>query len=247
MPVTIVTGASKGIGATTALHLARLGHEVVVGYGEDREGAEETLRLIEAAGGSAIAVSAEVTSERDVERLFLAAHERFGPVTGLVANAGLTGHVGDLADTPVEIIRRVIDVNYLGVVLCARQAASVMSTKRGGAGGAIVTVSSAAATLGSAHEYVHYAGAKAGVDAFTVGLAKELAGEGVRVNAVSPGLVRTGIHAAAGDPGRIARVVGRVPMGRVGEPEDIAPAIAWLLGPDAAYVTGTVLRVAGGL
>ena len=151
-------------------------------------------------------------------------------MTGLVANAGLTGHIGDLADTPVDVIRRVIDVNYLGVVLCARRAAQTMSTRRGGPGGAIVAVSSAAATVGAAHEYVHYAGAKAAVDALTVGLAKELADAGVRVNAVAPGLVRTGIHAAAGDPGRLERVVGRVPMGRVGEPDEIAPAIAWLPG-----------------
>ena len=140
-----------------------------------------------------------------------------------------------------------IDVNFLGVVLCARRAAQVMSTKRGGAGGAIVTVSSAAATLGAAHEYVHYAGAKAAVDALTVGLAKELAEDGVRVNGVAPGLIRTGIHAAAGDPGRLDRVVSRVPMRRAGEPEEIAPAIAWLLSPESGYVTGTVLRVAGGL
>ncbi len=246
MPVTIVTGASKGIGAATAVHLAGLGHAVVVGYQHDAAGADEVVGRVTAAGGNAVAVQVDVTSEQDVDRVFEAAAV-LGPVTGLVANAGLTAHIGDLADTPVALIRQVIDVNYLGVVLCARRAAQLMSTKRGGAGGAIVTVSSAAATLGSAHEYVHYAGAKAAVDAFTVGLAKELAAEGVRVNAVSPGLIRTGIHAAAGDPGRLERVVSRVPMGRVGEPEEIAQAVAWLLGPDSGYVTGAVLRVAGGL
>ena len=247
MPVTLVTGASKGIGAATALHLAALGHAVVVGYLHDAEGAAEVVRLAGAAGGTAVAVRADVTSEADVDALFLAAQERFGPVTGLVANAGLTGHVGDLADTPVDVIRRVIDVNFLGIVLCTRLAAQTMSTSRGGSGGAIVTVSSSAATLGAPHEYVHYAGAKAAVDAMTVGLAKELAEEGVRVNGVAPGLFRTGIHAAAGDPGRLDRVVSRVPMGRAGEPDEIAPAIAWLLGPESGYVTGTVLRVAGGL
>ena len=147
----------------------------------------------------------------------------------------------------MDVVRQVIDVNLLGVVLCVRRAAQVMSRRRGGPGGAIVTVSSSAATLGSAHEYVHYAAAKAGVDALTMGLAKELADDGVRVNAVAPGLVRTDIHAGAGDAGRLERVTARVPMGRPGEPDEIAPAIGWLLGPEAGYVTCAVLRVAGGL
>jgi glucose 1-dehydrogenase len=179
--------------------------------------------------------------------LFAVTADELGVVTGLVNNAGLTAHVGDLADTPVDVVRRVIDVNFLGVVLCARRAAQIMSSRRGGGGGAIVNVSSAAATLGSAHEYVHYAAAKAAVDALTVGLAKELAGDGIRVNAVAPGTVRTGIHAAAGDPGRADRVATRVPLGRAGEPDEIAPAIAWLLSPESSYVTGAILRVAGGL
>ncbi len=245
-PVTIVTGGSGGIGAATVRLLAEAGHDVVVGYGTQRGSADAVAALAVEAGARAIAVQADVTVQSEVEALFEAA-AALGTVTGLVNNAGLTGHIGDLVDTPVEVIRRVIDVNFLGVVLCARQAALVMSTRRGGAGGSIVNVSSSAATLGSAHEYVHYAGAKAAVDAFTVGLAKELAGEGVRVNAVAPGLVRTGIHAAAGEPGRVERVVQRVPMGRAGEPEDIAPSIVWLLGSAASYVTGAVLRVAGGL
>lgn len=145
------------------------------------------------------------------------------------------------------MIRRVIDVNLLGVILCARQASKVMSVRRGGHGGAIVRVSSAAATLGSPHVYVHYAAAKAAVEALTTGLAKELAADQIRVNAVAPGTIRTGIHAAAGDPGRADRVAGKIPLGRAGEPDEVAPAIAWLLGPEAACVSGAVLRVADGL
>jgi NAD(P)-dependent dehydrogenase (short-subunit alcohol dehydrogenase family) len=245
-PLTLVTGGSRGIGAATVRALADRGHDVVVGHRTGSAAAAAVVADARARGVRALAVRADVTDPDDVDALFAAAGE-LGVVTGLVANAGVTAHLGDLADTPVDVVRQVLDVNLLGVVLCARRAAQLMSRRRGGAGGSIVAVSSSAATLGSAHEYVHYAAAKAGVDALVVGLAKELADDGVRVNAVAPGLVRTGIHAGAGDAGRLARVTGRVPMGRPGEPEEIAPAIAWLLGPEAAYCTGAVLRVAGGL
>ena len=244
--MTVVTGGGRGIGAAAAQHLAGLGHAVVLGYLRDRASADLVVRAVRGAGGRAVAVAGDVSDERAVDALFAAAAE-LGPVTGLVNNAGLTAHVGDLADTPVETVRRVIGVNLLGAVLCARRAAQVMSTAHGGSGGAIVNVSSAAATLGAPHEYVHYAAAKAGVDALTVGLAKELAGQGVRVNGVAPGTVRTGIHAAAGDPDRLDRAAPRIPLGRVGEPHEVAPAIAWLLGPDAGYVTGATIRIAGGL
>jgi NAD(P)-dependent dehydrogenase (short-subunit alcohol dehydrogenase family) len=185
--------------------------------------------------------------EADVTRLFAAAYDTFGRVNCLVNNAGATLHIADLADTPVATIRAVIDVNLVSAILCSRRAAQLMSTRRGGFGGAIVNLSSAAATLGSAHEYVHYAAAKAGVEALTIGLAKELAGDGIRVNAVAPGVARTDIHAAAGAPDRAEQSAARIPLGRPAEPLEIAAAIAWLLGAEATYVTGAVLRVAGGL
>ncbi len=219
---------------------------MVVGYLGDADAADRVVAAAREVGVRAVAVPGDVTDEDDVAGLFDSA-ATLGPVTGLVNCAGLTAHIGDLADTPVAVVRRVVDVNLLGVLLCARRAAQVMSTARGGLGGAIVNVSSAAATLGSAHEYVHYAAAKAGVEALTVGLAKELADQGVRVNAVAPGMVRTDIHAAAGDPDRLERVLPRIPMGRAGEPDEIAPAIGWLLGADSGYVTGASIRIAGGL
>jgi NAD(P)-dependent dehydrogenase (short-subunit alcohol dehydrogenase family) len=246
MPLTIITGGGRGIGAATALHLARAGHDVVVNYRDQRDAAEEVVAAVEASGARGLAVRADVVDPSDVDGLFAAAAE-LGPITGLVTSAGLTAHLGDLADTPVDVIRTVLDVNLLGTVLCARAAAKVMSTRRGGSGGAIVTISSAAATLGSPHEYVHYAAAKAGVETLTLGLGKELAGEGIRVNCVSPGIVRTTIHADAGAPDRPRQAAGRIPLGRAGEPDEIAPAIAFLLGPDSAYVAGAVLRVGGGL
>ncbi len=246
-PVTVVTGGTRGIGAATALRLAAVGHDLVLSYREDDGAAQRAAAEVQAAGARCVLVKADVSSELDVARLFAVAAERLGVVTGVVNNAGATLHIGDLADTPVSVIRHVIDVNLVGVILCCRQASRIMSVSRGGRGGAIVNVSSAAATLGSPHEYVHYAAAKAAVEALTVGLAKELAADHIRVNVVAPGTIRTAIHAAAGDPGRPDRVAANVPLGRAGEPDDVAPAITWLLGSEASYVTGAVLRVAGGL
>jgi glucose 1-dehydrogenase len=245
-PAIVVTGGSRGIGAATVRALAAGGYDVALAYRQDGAAAEQVAAQATAAGARCLAVQADVTREDDVARLFAAAAQ-LGPVAGLVSNAGLTGHIGDLADTPVDIIRRVIDVNLVGAVLCARRAAQVMSTARGGAGGAIVHVSSAAATLGSAHEYVHYAAAKAGIETLTVGLARELAAEGVRVNAVAPGIVDTEIHAAAGQPDRATTAAARIPLGRAAQAEEITPAILWLLSPAAGYTTGAVIRVAGGL
>lgn len=246
-PVTIITGGTRGIGAATAIRLARAGHDLALAYRHDDRAAQQTAAEVQAAGARCVLAKVDVTDENDVARLFAIAVDQLGAVTGLVNNAGATAHIGDLADTPIRVIRDVIDVNLMGVILCARQASRIMSVRRGGHGGGIVNVSSAAATLGSAHEYVHYAAAKAGVEALTIGLAKELAADQIRVNAVAPGTIRTTIHAAAGDPGRPDRVARNVPIGRAGEPDDVAPAIAWLLGPEAAYITGAVLRVAGGL
>ncbi len=245
-PAIVVTGGSRGIGAATVRALAAGGYDVALAYRQDGAAAEQVVAQATAAGARCLAVQADVTREDDVARLFASAGQ-LGPVAGLVSNAGLTGHVGDLADTPVDVIRRVIDVNLVGAVLCARRAAQVMSTARGGAGGAIVHVSSAAATLGSAHEYVHYAAAKAGIETLTVGLARELAAEGVRVNAVAPGIVDTEIHAAAGQPDRAKTAAARIPLGRAARADEITPAILWLLSPAAGYTTGAVIRVAGGL
>jgi NAD(P)-dependent dehydrogenase (short-subunit alcohol dehydrogenase family) len=242
----MITGGGRGIGAATARLLAERGHDLVLGYLQDRDAAEGVRAEAQAAGVRAVTVRADVARDDDLDGLFAAA-TGIGGLTGLVNNAGLTAHIGDLADTPVATIEHVVGVNLLGAILCARRAAQVMSTARGGRGGTIINVSSAAATLGSAHEYVHYAAAKAGVDALTLGLAKELADQGVRVNGVAPGLVETAIHSAAGDPDRLTRVVNRVPVGRVGQPNEVAAAIAWLLGPESSYITGATLRVAGGL
>jgi NAD(P)-dependent dehydrogenase (short-subunit alcohol dehydrogenase family) len=244
-PVTVVTGASAGIGAAVAVRLARSGHDLVLGYRRSSEGAERVAGQVQAAGGRAVCVRADVADDEAADLLVDAAAQ-LGPLTGFVANAGLTAHLADLADTPVELVRRVVDVNLVGVLLCLRRAAQVMARSRGGAGGAIVTISSSSTTTGSPNEYVHYAAAKAGVEVAALGLARELARDGVRVNCVAPGLVDTGIHADAGDATRPARMAPQIPMGRAAEADEIAAAVAWLLSDEASYVTGATLRVTGG-
>ena len=239
---TLVTGGTRGIGAATALRLARDGHDLVLGYARDDRAAEETRLAVEDAGARCQTVRTDLTDPSGVDRLFEAA----GPVTGVVNNAGATLHLGPLAETPPEVIAATVDLNLTAALLVARAAVRAMGTSYGGPGGVLVNVSSGAATLGSPGEYVQYAAAKAGVDALTLGLAQEVAGDGVRVVGVAPGIVRTTIHADAGEPGRIDRVGPLVPLGRAGEPHEVADAIAWLMSDEASYVTGTTLRVAGG-
>ncbi|NBM15425.1 SDR family oxidoreductase [Streptomyces sp. GC420] len=240
--VTVVTGGSRGIGAATCVRLAAGGHDLVLGYVSDEAAARTTAAAVRAAGARCLTVRADTSDENDVERLFDLAAGELGPVTGLVNNAGVTGPLGRLAQARTEDLRRVIEVNLLGSLLCCRRAARDMA----GRGGAIVNVSSAAATLGSPGEYVHYAATKAAIDTLTVGLAKELGPEGIRVNAVAPGVINTDMHAAMGDPDRPAKAAASIPLGRPGEPAEIAGAVAWLLSPDASYATGTVIRVSGG-
>jgi NAD(P)-dependent dehydrogenase (short-subunit alcohol dehydrogenase family) len=240
MSLTVVTGGGRGIGAATAVRLASDGHDLVLGYARDVEAAEATAAKVRDLGVTCRVVQVDVADAAQVDSLFDAVAE-VGRLTGLVNNAGSTLHLGDLADTPVDVIERVVDVNLTGAILVARRAVRDMVE-----GGAIVNVSSAAATLGSPHEYIHYAAAKAGVDVLTTGLAKEVASRGIRVNGVAPGIVRTEIHAAAGDAGRVERLGQRVPVGRAGEPAEVAEAIAWLLGDSCPYATGATLRVAGG-
>ncbi|MFB7271767.1 SDR family oxidoreductase [Streptomyces sp. NPDC056244] len=242
-PVTVVTGGSRGIGAATCVRLAAEGHDLVLGYVRDGAAAEQVAAEVRAGGARCLTVRADTADETDVERLFDTAAAELGPVTGLVNNAGVTGPLTRLADARTEDLRRVLDVNLLGYLLCCRRAARDMAPH---GTGAIVNVSSAAATLGSPGEYVHYAATKAATDALTIGLAKELGPDGIRVNAVAPGITDTDMHAAMGDPGRPARVAPGIPLRRPGQPAEIAAAVAWLLSADASYTTGAVLRVAGG-
>ncbi|MDA0182357.1 glucose 1-dehydrogenase [Solirubrobacter phytolaccae] len=236
--ITVVTGGGRGIGAAICTRLAAEGHAVVIGYRSDAARAEAVAEQVRAAGARAITVAGDTADPDDVDRLFDAAAE-LGPITGLVNNAGIVGPVGRLVDIDVSELPRVYAVNVIGVLLCARRAARELL----GRGGAIVNLSSGAATLGSPNEYVHYAGAKAAVDAITIGLAKELGPDGIRVNAVAPGVVWTEIHE---DPERPAKLAPQIPLGRAGQPEEVAGAVAWLLSDDASYTTGAILRVAGG-
>ncbi|WP_328613113.1 SDR family oxidoreductase [Amycolatopsis sp. NBC_00355] len=246
MSVLIVTGGSRGIGAAICELAASRGYDVVVNFSGDPAPAEAVAAKVRALGRRAQAVRADVSAEDDVHALFDAA-AGLGTVSALVNNAAITGNTpGRLDEYEVEVVRRTLDVNVTGVFLCCREAVRRMSTRHGGAGGAIVNISSTAARTGSAGEWVHYAASKAAVDTLTFGLAQEVAGEDVRVNAVAPGMIHTGLHEAAGLPGRMAKYAPQIPMGRAGQPHEIAEAVLWLLSPAASFTTGAVLDVGGG-
>ncbi|MDS0134047.1 MULTISPECIES: SDR family oxidoreductase [unclassified Amycolatopsis] len=242
----LVTGGSRGIGAAICTLAAARGYDVVVNYSGDAEPAEAVAAQVRASGRQALAVRADVSDEDDVRALFDAAAE-LGPVTGLVNNAAIVGNTpGRLEDYAVDVVRRTLDVNVTGVFLCCREAIRRMSTRHGGAGGAIVNISSTAARTGSAGEWVHYAASKAAVDTLTFGLAQEVAADGIRVNAVRPGMIHTGLHAAAGLPDRMAKYAPQIPLGRAGQPAEIAEAVLFLLSEASSFTTGAVLDVGGG-
>ena len=244
--IMIVTGGSRGLGAATARLAARRGYDVCVNYLGNAEAAAAVVRDVEAAGRRAIAVQADVAREDDIERLFETVDSQLGTVTALINNAGLTGPSSRLDAVEAETLRRAFDINVLAVMLCSRAAIRRMSTKFGGKGGGIVNISSVAASLGMGGDYVWYAATKGAIDSLTIGLANEVAGEGIRVNAVAPGLIATDIHIGANDPTRPERLGPTVPMGRCGAPEEIAEPILWLLSEAASYTTGAILRVGGG-
>ena len=242
----LVTGGSRGIGAAAAKLAAAQGWAVAVNYVEAKDRAETVVREIEQAGGRAAAIKADVGDPAQVVALFDATERELGKLTGLVNSAGMVGRSSPLIDcNPADVIRTV-ELNLTGLILATREGIRRMAKSRGGQGGAIVNISSAAATLGSTGEFVWYAATKGGVDIFTQGVAREVAADGVRINAVSPGMIDTEIHASAGDPGRVARFLPSIPMKRVGGPDEVAEAILWLLSDAASYVTGANIRVAGG-
>ena len=244
--ILLVTGASRGIGAATALLAAKAGWAVAVNYTANAQAAAAVVSQIEAGGGTAFAVQADVADEAQVLAMFAQVDARLGRLTGLVNNAGVIDRSARVDEMSVDRLKRMFYVNVVGSIVCAREAIRRMSTRHGGSGGAIVNLSSAAARLGAAGQYVDYAAAKGAIDSFTLGLAKEVAAEGIRVNAVRPGLIETEIHASGGIPDRVAQLAHLVPMQRGGTAEEVAQAIVWLLSPAASYTTMSLLDVSGG-
>jgi NAD(P)-dependent dehydrogenase (short-subunit alcohol dehydrogenase family) len=246
-PVVLITGGSRGIGAAVAQLAAARGHDVAITYRSEREAAEQVLAACRASGATAVACRGDVAVEADVVRLFDEAEAALGPVSHVVNNAGITGKSSRLEQASAETIRACIDINVLGAIWVAREAARRLSRGRGGLGGTIVNISSVAASLGSPNEYVWYAASKGAVDSLTTGLAKELAGEGIRVNAVSPGMTKTDIHErSTRDAGRLERLRPFIPLNRIGEPEEIAEAVLFLMSDAASYITGANIPVSGG-
>ena len=243
--VVIITGGSRGIGRATALVAAARGYRICIGYASNEAAAGSAVAAIEARNGKAIAVKCDVGKESDILALFKAA-DKFGTLGALVNNAGIVGTTSRVDEMSAERIQRMMDVNVTGSILCAREAVKRMSTRHGGQGGVIVNLSSVAAKLGSPNTYVDYAASKGAIDSFTVGLGHEVAGEGIRVAAIRPGLIDTDIHASGGEPDRAHRLAHMVPMKRVGTADEIANAIVWLMSDDASYVTSAVLDVSGG-
>ena len=240
--ILLITGAGRGIGAATARLAAARGYDVAVNYLRDEKAANDVVSAVKAAGQRAVAIQGDVAIEADVARTFATIDKELGRLTHLVYNAGSTGGNSRLEAADTAMIRSVIELNVLGALMCAKAAIPRMSAKHGGPGGAIVMLSSVAATLGSAGEYVWYAASKGAVDSMTIGLARELAGDGIRVNAVAPGIIATDIH----PPGRLERLAPLTPIGRAGTPEEIAESVLFLLSDASSYTTGTVLRVSGG-
>jgi NAD(P)-dependent dehydrogenase (short-subunit alcohol dehydrogenase family) len=242
----IVTGASRGIGSAIARLAAQRGFSVAVNFATGEVEAQAVVQEIVSTGGRACAIQADMAQEQDILRLFQTAERELGPLKALVNNAAITGGFARVDSVSEETLARVMAVNVTGPILCAREAVRRLSTKHGGTGGAIVNISSRAAHTGSAGEWVHYAASKGAIDSFTIGLAREVATEGIRVNAVAPGLIETGLHAANGAPDRLERLAATIPMHRPGTPDEVAEAVLWLLSPAASYTTGAILEVGGG-
>ena len=245
MPVLLLTGGGRGIGAATVKLAAARGYDVGVNYKTDENSAAEVVAAAKASGRKALAIRADMGKEADIERMFKEA-DALGPLTHFVYNTGIPGKAGRLDAASPAMMREVVEVNALGALFCVQHAIRRMSKKHGGAGGSIVLLSSVAADIGGPSEYVWYAASKGAIESMTYGLSKELAGDGIRVNCVSPGASETRVHADAGTPDKLAKVAPMIPMGRVGQPQESAEAVLFLLSDAASYVSGTVLRVAGG-
>ncbi len=242
----LITGGAQGIGKATAILAAQKGYRVIINYAQNVAAAQSTLAQILDSGGMALTIQADISKEADVVRMFTQIREQVGYLDALVNNAAILEPQMKVVDMDAARISKVLLTNVMGSILCAREAIKTMSVSRGGTGGAIVNISSIAARLGSPFEYVDYAASKGAIDTFTLGLSKEVAAEGIRVNCVRPGVIHTDIHAKAGEPDRVARVAASIPMLRGGQPEEIAQAVLWLLSEEASYVTGALVDVGGG-